>query len=376
MKRLFFSAGDLSGDFHCALLIRELLRRHPDWQIFALGGAQVKAAGAQMVGDTAELGVIGFTSALATLPRTLKLRAQALRWLRKTRPDAAVLCDWGGFNTRILPDLGRLEIPVCYYFPPRSWQKHGEGGLQIAPFCARIATPFEWSARRLTKVGGQASWVGHPILETIHQGATRAQIRAELGVEEQKLIALLPGSRALERRIIAPHVAGAVKILQKRFDARFFVAATPGTTPKLRKIFGAEVQIVENRTHDLLRAADAAIVKSGTSTLEAATLDCPQVMVYDVPALIRAQVRLTRLRRKVPFVAMPNIILEREIAPELLGDDCRAPQIAAALSKLLENDAARAQMRDDYVLVRASLGEELPGTATHRTADLVEEIVG
>ncbi len=396
MKKLFFSAGDYSGDVHCALLIRELLARHPDWQIFALGGAQMKAAGAQIIGDTSELGVIGFTSALATLPRTLKLRSNALHFLWESKPDAAILCDFGGFNTRILPDLKRAAIPVLYYFPPRSWQKHGKGGLQIAPFCAQIATPFEWSATRLNQAGGNASWVGHPILEIINPTkneaasffvenetnstaaeSIRANLRAEFGVlEHQKLIALLPGSRALERKIIAPHVAGAVRVLKQKFEASFFVAATSGTSSKLQKIFGQGVQIVENRTLDLLRAADAAIVKSGTSTLEAAALGCPQVVVYDVPALIRAQVRLTRLQKKVPFVAMPNIILEREIVPELLGDDCRAPQIAEALSKLLENDATRTRMREDYALVRAALGENLPYTATHRTADLVEELVG
>ncbi len=380
MTKIFFSAGDLSGDFHCALLIRELLRRHPDWQISALGGAQMKAAGAQIIGDTSELGVIGFASALATLPRTLKLRFLALDFLRKTRPDVAVLCDFGGFNTRILVNLARLHIPVCYYFPPRSWQKQGSGGLQIAPFCAQIATPFEWSATRLNAVGGRAEWVGHPILKTVREtsqnGAATLQIRAELGVlPQQKLIALLPGSRTLERKIIAPHVAGAVKLLQGRFDAKFVVAATSGTTPKLQKIFGAGVQILENRTFDLLRAADAAIVKSGTSTLEAAALGCPQIVVYDVPALIRAQVRLTRLQKKVPFVAMPNIILEREAVPELLGDDCRAPKIAAALSDLLQSPAKLDQMRADYALVRAALGEGLPYTATHRTAELIENLL-
>lgn len=376
MTKIFLSAGDLSGDIHCALLVRALLMRHPDWKISALGGAGIKATGAQMLGDTSGLGVIGFTSALATLPRTLKMRVKALQWLEREKPDAAILCDWGGFNTRLLPELKRLQIPVCYYFPPRSWQKSGAGGLQIAPFCARIATPFEWSARRLNEVGARATWVGHPILETARNCVSRDAVRAELGIEkDRKLIAILPGSRALERKIIAPHVAGAVRILQTRCDARFVIAATPGTKSKLRAIFGDAVQIIENRSFDLLRASDAAIVKSGTSTLEASVADCPQVVVYDVPALIRAQVKLTRLQRKVPFVAMPNIMVEREIVPELLGDACRAPQIAGALLELLQNPLKTAQMRADYAFVRRALGEGLPYTATLATADLIDEIV-
>ncbi len=376
MTKVFLSAGDLSGDIHCAMLVRELLRRHPDWQIFALGGENLRSGGAQMLGDTSNLGVIGFSAALLTLPRTLQMRAKSLQWLAREKPDAAILCDWGGFNTRLLSNLERLKIPVCYYFPPRSWQKSGDGGLQIAPLCARIATPFEWSAQRLNAVGARAEWVGHPILETAAQSAPREAIRAELGIaQDETLIAVLPGSRALERKIIAPHVAGAIEMLQKRLNARFVVAATTGTRSKLRIIFGEGVEILENRAFELLRASDAAIVKSGTSTLEAAVANCPQIVVYDVPSLIRAQVKLTRLQKKVPFVAMPNIILEREIAPELLGDACRAPQIADTLLQLLENPENIAQMRQDYALVRAALGANLPYTATHRTADLVDGIV-
>jgi lipid-A-disaccharide synthase len=376
MPKLFFSAGDLSGDYHCSLLARELTRRHPEWQLHALGGRHLRESGAQMVGDTSELGVIGFASALAILPQTLKLRARTLKWLESNQPDLAILCDWGGFNSRMLAEYKRLEIPVLYYFPPRSWQKHGNGGLSVGPFCERIATPFEWSADRLKAAGSHAEWVGHPILETARAGRSRQDIRDEFNVKgNTKFIALLAGSRALERKIIAPHVAGAVKLLQKQFDARFFVAATSGTGEKLRAIFPPEVQIIENRTFDLLKACDAAIVKSGTSTLEAAVADAPQVVVYDVPALLRMQVHLTGLRRKVPFVAMPNIILERAAAPELLGNDCRAPKIAAALTELLESAQRRDRMRQDYSLVREALGEKLPYTATGRTADMVEELV-
>ena len=375
--KLFFSAGDLSGDFHCSLLARELLYRHPDWKISALGGRHLRESGAELIGDTSELGVIGFASALAILPQTLQIRARAIRWLEKNRPDAAILCDWGGFNSRLLPVLQQLKIPVLYYFPPRSWQKNGDAGLSIAPFCAQIATPFEWSAQKLRAAGANADWVGHPILETVRNGASRDAIRAELGLKnDQKLIALLPGSRALERRFIAPHIAGAVEILKTRFDARFFVAATIGSAPKLQKLFGNGVSVLENRTFDILRACDAAIVKSGTSTLEAAVLGAPQIVVYEAPALIHLQVRLTGLRRKIPFVAMPNIILERECAPELLGENCRAPKIAAALSALLENPENARKMRADYALVRKALGADLPYTATHHTADLVEKIVG
>jgi lipid-A-disaccharide synthase len=132
---------------------------------------------------------------------------------------------------------------------------------------------------------------------------------------------------------------------------------------------------VEGRATDLLLACDAAIVKSGTVTLEAAVANAPQVVVYDVPPLLRAQWRLTGMGRRVPFVSMPNIILERMAVPELLGDNCRAEPIARALQDILEDDATRARMTDDYAAVRRALGSELPHSATERTATMLEEML-
>ncbi len=380
MPSLFLSAGDLSGDIHCALLARELLRRDPRRPIFALGGSHLREAGAQILGDTSGLGVIGFAPSLATLPRTLKLKRQTLQWLEKNRPDAAILCDWGGFNGRILADLKRLEIPVLYYFPPRSWQKNGLGGLSIVPFVQKVATPFSWSAQptmsKPVPAGCDAIWVGHPLLE-MAPPTPRDELRDEFKVEKsQKLIALLPGSRALELRTIAPPVVGAAAILKERSDLKFIAAAPQNGAQKLRRYLPDWIEIVENRAAELFAACDAAIVKSGTSTLEAAVANAPQVVVYDVPALLHLQVRLTGLRRKIPFVAMPNIIAERAIVPELLGENCRPAKIAAAIGLLLENEEKAAQMRAEYAQVRRALGAELPYTATHKTADLVEEMVG
>jgi lipid-A-disaccharide synthase len=376
MPKLFFSAGDLSGDYHCSLLVQELNERRADWHITALGGKNLHQSGAEILADTSELGVIGFASAMAVLPRTFRIKSLATKWLERNRPDAAVLCDWGGFNTRILPDLKRLGIPVLFYFPPRSWQKKGEGGLAIASLCESIATPFEWSAQKLNDAGGHATWVGHPILETAHRGKSREAVRAELGVgEDEKFITILAGSRSMERKYIAPHIAGALQILKTRFEARYFVAATPGTGAALQQVFGPDVTVVEGRAFELLRACDAAIVKSGTSTLEAAVADAPQVVVYEAPALIHLQVRLTGLRKKIPFVAMPNIIMDRGIIPELLGENCRADKIADALTNLVKNREEVSRMRADYAQVREALGEKLPYTATHITADLVERLV-
>jgi len=386
MKTLFLCVGDASGDDHCAPLVREILARHPDWQIVGLAGPRCEEAGAKLLASTQGMGVIGFVSALFIWRRSAVLHQLALKWLGENRVDGAILCDWGGFNTRMLPDFQGLQIPVCYYFPPRSWQKGGDAGTQIAPLVAKVATPFEWSAKKLRNAGAMSYWVGHPILEQIAALPSREELRAKFGFSpDETVVALLAGSRDMEIRAIAPNLFRTVERLRAAASKhgrkfRFVFSAPPAGAHKIERLLpfrsrkGID-QTIEGQTLELLRAADVGIIKSGTSTLQAAALDLPQVVVYDGPWFIRAQVSLTGLRRKIPLVAMPNIILDKMACPELLGNDCRAPKIAAAVWDLLDSPEKMAAMRADYALVRRALGSDLPDGATKLTADLVEEMV-
>lgn len=374
-RKILLIAGDTSGDIHCALLARELRLRHGDWQLYACGGEHLKRAGCEIIASTQGMGVIGFASVMTVLPRALSIRRQALAWLKRAQPDAVVLCDWGAFNARLLLDLRDLGIRSLYYFPPRSWQKSGEGGLSIAAGCDRIATPFEWSARRLNEAGGRAEWVGHPLLETVRAAPSREESRAALKVSErQVLVALLPGSRDLELKLIGPAMQGAARIIsQKDPNVRFVAAVPQGSAVRARKYLPG-IEVREGEAASMLKACDAALVKSGTATLEAAVADAPQIVAYDVPALVRAQWMLST-RKKKRFVAMPNIILERALVPEMLGDDCRPEPLARQLQHLLHDPDTCAAMRAGYTEVRRALGSELPGGATARTADVLEELL-
>lgn len=375
---LLFIAGDLSGDHHTAMLAEVLRDRHPEWHFASVGGARLnqtvaQAAHGTVVGDTSGCGVISFVSALALVPRVLRLRRQVLGFLDRHPIDIAVLCDWGAFNGRLLPELQRRRIRVFYYFPPGSWRRSGQGGLGIAPLVERVATPFPWSAERLRAAGADAEWVGHPALETIRISQPVEALRAAFGVQSgEKLIALMPGSRALELQYIAPHVVRAAAQLRQSMALRFVAAVPANGYERARRYFPDWIDVIIGRTADLLYAADAAIVKSGTVTLEAAVAGVPMVVVYDGPPLAVLQWRL--VARKVPFVAMPNIILQRLAVPELLAGACRGPRIAAALTEMLENPAKRADVGEGYGEVRRALGAELPFTATARTAALVEEM--
>ncbi len=385
MRTLFLSVGDASGDEHCAALVKELKRRHPDWNIVALAGPRCAEAGAQLLGSTEGLGVIGFASALAMVPRSWRLKNRMLQWLGTHTPDAAIFCDWGGFNTRVLSYFQQKKAPILYYFPPRSWKKEGDAGTAIAPFCDAIATPFEWSAEKLQRAGANARWVGHPILEKIAALPEREELRARFGFsDDEVVVALLAGSRDMELKCITPHLCGAISLLAKqglsagrRF--RFVFAAPQGAGFKIGRYLAGVKDLVdapvEGRTLELLKAADVGFVKSGTSTLEAAALNLPQIVVYEAPPLFHLQIKLTGLRRKIPFVAMPNIILSREAVPELLGENCRAPRLAAKMMALLESPEKIAAMKTDYTLVRHALGSELGAGATAATANMIEHLM-
>jgi len=369
--KIFISAGDVSGDIHSAEVAKRLRALHPDWQIDAVGGRHLRDAGANIIADSSDFGVIGFASAMAILPKVLLLQRRLFRYFQTQQPDAAVLCDWGAFNTRLFSRLQKQGIPILYYFPPRSWQKTGSGGLGIAPFVNRVATPFEWSARRLQEAGCNAEWVGHPLLETVQRN------QETWGTErDENLMALLPGSRKLEWKWIAPEIADAARrIKQQKPQMRFIAVVPKGASQHVQKYFSGIAEITEGNAAKVLLQCRAAIVKSGTVTLEAAVCDTPQVVVYEVPPLLHLQIKLTGLDKKVPFVAMPNIIAGREIIPELLGENCQGKLIAEKVLLMLDDSQYRAQILADYAEVRRALGSELPFSATERTVRMLEEMV-
>ena len=378
---VLFSAGDVSGDVHTAALARTLLAHDPGRSLHALGGARLRevvaeSPGGHFLGDTSHCSAIGILSAIKIYFRCKKLRAELRLFLKDHHVDAAVLCDWGAFNGRILPELHALGIPVLYYFPPRSWQRTGSPGLAIAPFVNRVATPFKWSAERLQAAGCRAEWVGHPSVETVRSAKERPALRDRFGINgTDTLVALLPGSRRSEIRVLAPRMAKAAELLNADTPVRCIAVVPRELADEARAHFPSSIPVLTDCASDLLGAADAAVVKMGTASLEAVLAGTPHVAVYDVTVAKRVEWCLLWAWKRIPFFAMPNIILQREAVPELTGLKCRPRIMAACLKKLLTNKAARSEMLRDYTLIWKALGSELPVLPTERTAAILEEML-
>ena len=375
-------AGDVSGDINTARLAKTLLERNPDWTLYAVGGPHLggevtKSPGGLLIGDASDLSGIGIYSSLKMYPRAKMIQMRILRFIREHTINAAVLCDWGAFNCRLLPSLTKAGVPVLYYFPPRSWQRTGSGGLGVVSSVDRVATPFEWSAQRLRAAGCKAEWVGHPMLEVKYSMEKRVALRSEFGVtNSEKLVALLPGSRLSEINCLAPRLATTAEILHKRTGLHCIVPVSQQRVETVKKHFPGWVKIVTDRTADVLFASDAAVVKSGSATLEAAVIGTPQVVVYDFPWIGKLEwLLLWMWKRNIPYIAMPNVILQRMAVQELLGLDCRPESIASAVAELLEDKTKRDRMAEDYQQIRQHLGAFLSKPATLRTAEIVEELL-
>lgn len=380
-RSVLFIAGDLSGDAYSSHVAERLADRHPDFLLHALGGRRlgevVKRTGGTWIADTTNCSAIGLISVVQIYLRARWLSFKMHRFLRAHPIDAAVLCDWGGFNCRKLKSFKIAGVPTLYFFPPRSWQRTGKAGLQFAPLVTRVATPFEWSAKRLTGAGCRADWVGHPLLESVRGSRGRELLRREFGVGPgERLVALLPGSRPSEVRVLGPRLAAAARILSRDRSIKFIVPVPAPLAQKARAHFPPSIQVVVDRATDALLACDVAVVKTGSATLEAAVAGAPQVTVYDLGWASRFEWLLLWMWKKIPFIAMPNIILQRPLVPELLGLNCRPEAIAAEVNRLLGNEEDRRLMEAGYKEIRGHLGENLPFGATGRTVEILEEMLG
>jgi len=378
---ILFIAGDVSGDVHTAAVARRLLAHDPNRTLHALGGRRLRkivaqSPGGQFLADTTNCSAIGLLSTIKIYLHCRRLRDQLWDFVRTHQIDLAVMCDWGAFNGRVLPGLHARGIPTLYFFPPRSWQRTGSRGLGIVPYVTRVATPFQWSAERLQRAGARAEWVGHPSLENILTPGERPALRLKFGIQpNDMLVALLPGSRPSEIRVLASRMAEAASIVNRQTSAQFIAVVPSELAEEARSHLPTFIRIVSDCANKLLLASDAAIVKTGTGTLEAVLAGTPQVTVYDVSVAGRIEWCLLWAWRWIPFIAMPNIILQREAVAELIGLDCNPKKIADELVRLLKDEAARDKMLRDYALIREALGSELLMPPTERTAQIVEEML-
>jgi lipid-A-disaccharide synthase len=378
--RIFLSAGEPSGDLHGARVAEALHRRWPDAELFGLGGDRMAAAGVQLLAHVDQLAVMGFVEVLRHLPYFVELMKTVKRAIADRRPDLVIPIDYPGFNLRLARHAREQGTPVLYYIAPQVWAWHRSRMKQLARNTDRLAVILPFEEELFREAGANATFVGHPLLDQPPPATTREKFLAGLGLDpDRPVLALFPGSRAQEvtRQLSVFAATGAA--VQARMPLVQPVLAESAAVP-------AEAYSAAPfpRTRDgwaLLHHARAALVKSGTSTLQAALAGTPLVVTYRVhPVTFFMARRLVR----VPHVGLVNLVAGARIAPELLQNDATADRLAEALLPLLnENSAERRTAVAGLARVRSALAppqdEARVGSdrsAADRVADLAGELIG
>jgi lipid-A-disaccharide synthase len=375
---VFLSAGEASGDRVGALLVEALKRRRDDLRLAGIGGRLMAAAGVKLVADSSDWAAIGVFEATSRLPRAWAALRAARRELEIARPAGLVLIDCGSFNVPLARAARRIGIPTLYYFPPGSWSRRPRG-LELRNLVDCIATPFPWSRDLLT--GGQArvEWVGHPVMEAVRPQVAAEAAYARYGLApDRPVVALVPGSRSQEIQYVLPVIAEGAALLAQDWAGAQFVVPVARSVERERvadQLDRAKVSalLLEGMDYDALQLARAAVVCSGTATLELTCLGVPMVVVYRASRATTLQYRLFRgLLGGQQFAAMPNILAGREIVRELLGSAATPEAIASETAALLSDQERRGRVLAGLEQAAASLG---PPGASERTAELLLTLV-
>ena len=382
MKTIFISTGDVSGDLQGALLVTALKRLAAksgiDLNIVALGGSKMAAAGATILADTTGISSMGVWEALAYIQPSLQVRSIAKRYLKTTPPDLIILIDYIVTNINLgkYADNQLPKVPIFYYIAPQEWVWSIDKKKTdiIVKFTEEILAIFPGEAKYFADRGAKVKFLGHPLIDRVANLASREVARDKLGITDDEVaIALIPASRRQELKYLLPAIFGAAQQIQTELpNVRFWI-------PLSRDAFRAEIEsaidsyqinatLVTQNADLVLSAADLAITKCGTVSLELALLNIPQVVIYRV-SRVTAWIAKYVLKFSIPYMSPPNLVEMKPIVPELMQDDANPDRIAAESLELILNPKSRDRMLADYNQMRAALGD--PGVCDRVAAEIL-----
>ena len=363
MREVLFVAGEASGDLHAAGVARELRRLRPDLAFAGIGGAAMEAEGVQLVEHAEKLAVMGFVEVLKHVPKHWALLRDLRARLRGGNVALLVVVDYPGFNMKLARAAHDAGVPVLYYITPQVWAWGADRLAKLAGTVTKGAVILPFEEELLRAHGVDATFVGHPLLDRAQELPTRDEARRQLGLGlDRPVLALFPGSRAQEiDRHLDDFVATARELERRRPGLQVAVSVAP--TVRLDPA-RCPYPMVHSASFPVLRAADAALCKSGTTTLEAAVAGCPLVVAYRTNALTYA---IARRLVKIPHIGLVNVVANREVAREFVQDALEPRAVADALEPLLdEGGAERARVLAGLDEVRSRLGT--PGAAARVAA--------
>ncbi|HMC56931.1 MAG TPA: lipid-A-disaccharide synthase [Gemmatimonadaceae bacterium] len=370
MREILFVVGEPSGDLHASSVARELVARGAPFRLRGIGGDLMQSAGVEIDEHIRDLAVLGFVEIIRHIPKHWQMLNAMRARITSGNVALVVLVDYPGFNMRVAEIAAEARVPVLYYIVPQVWA-WGAGRLEkLASWVKKAAVILPFEEDLLRQHGIDATFVGHPLLDKAVNMPSRPAARAELGLAaDRRVLALFPGSRAQEiERHLDPFVATARMLQERDPSLQVVVSAAPHVRIDPAR---CPFPVVAQSSFGILRAADAAMCKSGTTTLEASVAGCPHVVAYRThPLTYFAARRLV----KIPRIGLVNVVAGKEVAREFVQDALEPAVVADALETLLdETSPARQRMVSDLAEVKRLLGA--PGAA-RRVAEIAEALAG
>jgi len=372
--RLLVSAGEASGEMYGAQLIEALRHRVPGLECFGVGGERMRAAGCELIVQSRDLAVVGITEILPRLPKIYGEFRKLIRGIDERKPQAAVLIDSPAFHFKVARELHRRGIPVIYYVAPQLWAWRSGRVRLVRRYFKKALVIFPFEEQWYREHGVDAEYVGHPLANVERPSQSLEEFIQEQGYEpDRPIIALMPGSRHKEIRMNLPAMLQTAELLG--CDHQFVLPIAPTIDPwwldLLVQKMNPNYNFILFTTTDTraLAHARAAVVASGTATVEAAMVGTPMVVVYRVSPLTWA---LGRPLVHVKNFAMVNLVAGEQVVPELIQRDFTAENVAAKLREILPDGPVREKMERDLAQVRARLKSgDGAGSAAERAADAV-----
>jgi lipid-A-disaccharide synthase len=361
--RIGLVAGEASGDLLGAALIAALRQRVPDATFIGLAGERMREAGCVPLGSSEEIAVMGFVEPLRHLPRLLRLRSRLQREFRDQRVDAFIGIDSPAFNLGLAGALHRSGIVTIQYVSPQLWAWRPGRVRKIAASVDAVLCLLPFEPAFYAQHAVHAEFVGHPLADQVPLDVDHAAARRTLGIADNaRVVALLPGSRLAEvRRLGVDFAAAAALLAAQSSAAQPMEFLAPMASRELSRIFaqqvraaGAVVRLLDRSADTVLAAADAALVASGTATLQTLLYGCPMVVAYRVAPLTAFVARELGLV-KVRHVSQPNLLAGEELVPEFLQEAVTAPALAAALKVALEDKERRALLQQRFRSIHLQL---------------------
>jgi lipid-A-disaccharide synthase len=365
--KYYIIAGERSGDLHGGNLVKSLRNYDHQATFRGFGGEEMQKAGVTLSVHYRELAFMGFISLATSLLKIFKFMAFCKKDILEFKPDAIILIDYGGFNLRIAMFAKRKGIIVFYYIPPKVWAWYRSRAWKLKENVDRMFVILPFEKDFFKNYDFEVDYVGNPVLDAIRSFQPNPDFLSRHGIDPaRKLVALLPGSRKIELKLIVPLMA---EIADHNQDIQFMVAAVSNLPGELYSPLKAKtnVSFAEGETYDLLSNADAAIVTSGTATLETALFKVPQTVVYKTGGL---EYLIASSLVKVQFISLVNLIAGKEVIRELIQGKATKEIVNAELLKLLHDQQYYSSVKSEYETLYHQLDT---GSASENTARLITE---